>query len=111
MNPLNPNKDSKMNLKSIIKEIENGEAKLLDVREEFEWYEKRFAFAVNMPLTEIKDGEMPVFLHEYDKIYTHCQAGKRAIEASRLLTSQYPNIIALACSFSDLEEAGLKSQE
>ena len=56
---------------SLKKELESNKVQFLDVREENEWNEGHLDSAVLVPLSKIREGELPVGLDMQKKTYLH----------------------------------------
>lgn len=59
-------------------------AKLYDVRTASEFSGSHFAGAVNLPLQDIENGQMPQ-VDKNTKIYVYCQSGNRSASAAKAL--------------------------
>lgn len=70
--------------KLAVKEVNEGEAYLLDVRRDDEWAEGHAPKAIHLALDRIQAGELPQ-LPKDAKIYVHCKAGGRAKSAIVIL--------------------------
>lgn len=66
-----------------VDEIPEG-AKILDVREDYEWVEGHIAGAQHIPLSEVPEryGEVPLD----EDVYVVCRAGGRSLRAAAYLT-------------------------
>jgi rhodanese-related sulfurtransferase len=86
--------------------VAGGGAFLLDVREPWEWKERRIAGAVLIPLVELPDriGELPAD----GDIYVHCRAGRRSRRAVEYLRrSGRPRAVNVIGGIDAWEAAGL----
>jgi rhodanese-related sulfurtransferase len=99
--------NSEVDIQKAIKEIQSGQATLLDVREEDEWEESRFCGAISFPLSLLREGERPD-LPEGMPVYVHCMKGRRAKEAEGLLHEVHSDVYALPTTFDDLQKRGLQ---
>jgi len=95
--------------------IADGEAVLVDVREQSEWDEGHVAGAILLPISQLREGIDPDALAEQlpnDKIiYTHCRAGRRATAACDLLKDVGYNVRALKPGYQELIDAGFERAE
>jgi rhodanese-related sulfurtransferase len=93
----------------------DGEAVLVDVREQSEWDEGHVAGAVLIPISEIRagiDAEALAARLPKDKIiYTHCRAGRRAASACALLDDFGYDVRALKPGYEELIEAGFEKAD
>ncbi len=78
--------NKKMSPEQIEKEVANGEAVLVDVREESEWQAGHIAGAQLMPLPSL-NAETTKNLPKDLPIYLYCRSGRRAGTAEALLQS------------------------
>lgn len=83
-----------------------GEVCLIDVREASEHEEAHIEGARLVPLSELKEGNIPEDLPKDKPVYVHCRRGVRAQEATWILSNDYENIVALCYEFGQLEKAG-----
>ncbi len=77
-------KDSEVEVK---KNLADGTAILLDVREISEWKDAHLTSATSLPLSDLKTGKGMEKLPKDKIIYLHCHSGKRVIPAAELLKS------------------------
>ncbi len=94
-----------MDFQKILKELEEGTAILVDVREPIEWEEDHLVHSQLCPLTRLV--ELAGQLDKDKKIYVHCRRGGRAKEAAEYLKPLFGDVEALKCPFEELKEAGL----
>lgn len=94
-----------MDLEKVLKELESGEALLIDVREQSEWNEDHLKNAILHPISQLTESasEIPTDI----KIYTHCRRGGRAQEAAKFLQTTHKEVIPLKYTFEELKKAGL----
>ena len=93
------------------KNIEDGKAVLVDVREKSEWDQGRLAVAVSLPLTELRrlSAEELAKRLPMDKIvYTHCAAGVRSLQAAPYLKRGGFEVRPLKPGYKELLAAGFK---
>jgi len=78
--------------KSILRELREGKATLIDIRERNEWEKLHFKCAMHIPLSDLARGKGLEILKEIKranrKIYIHCRSGTRARKAQEIL-AQY----------------------
>ena len=75
--------------KEITKEIENGDAYLVDVRENDEWDNLHAKGALHLSVGRIMNGELPT-KDTSKKLYLYCASGGRAsMAASKLEAAGY----------------------
>lgn len=107
--PVTHTKDS---LETVKKNLKEGKALLLDVREQDEWDEGHLAQARLLPLSkleEIKDPQAVVKGNDAKKIiYCHCRAGRRALAAAELLQKLGFEARPLKPGFDELVAGGLE---
>ena len=84
--------DKKEDYTKILDDLRGGEARLIDIREESEWNQKRFKCATHIPLSDLSRGIGIEILKEIKesnkKIYLHCRSGSRVRKAQKVL-AQY----------------------
>ena len=105
-------KDSLDDVKAKLKE---KKAVVLDVREKDEWDAGHLKDAELLPLSKIKAGADPKEaikdLKKDTIIYTHCKAGKRALQAADLLKQKGYDVRALKQGYEELLKAGFEKAE
>jgi phage shock protein E len=106
---LTPTKDS---LDTVKKNIKDGKAVLIDVREQKEWDAGHIEGAVLMPKSKLEvEKEAAALVQKLDKakiIYTHCKAGKRALACGDILKKQGFDVRPLKSGYEDLVKAGFE---
>lgn len=74
---------------SILDDIKNNKAQLIDIRENVEWDQGHFQCALHIPLSQLAQGSGINALKELKnnnkKIYLHCLSGSRVGVAKRML--------------------------
>lgn len=92
-------------LKSVRDKVAQGQARLLDVREEDEWREGHLKYATLVPLTRITKGLDAGTLKDLKAkpVYVHCKAGIRAQKAAVLLKAAGVDATALKAPYDELE--------
>ena len=86
---MNVKKISGENVKNLDKDV-----KLIDVREKFEYENGHIKNSINLPLSEIEEGNID--LEKDSKIVVHCRTNKRAKKAIEILTNLGYKDISLA---------------
>jgi len=96
-------------LENIEAEVKAGTAKLLDVSEQDEWNAGHLVNAKLVPLSEIRENNIPSELDKSVKTYLHCRSGQRVHAAAPLLEQAgFANIIPLSEGFDSLVEEGFE---
>lgn len=73
-----------MDIQEITRQIESGEAVLIDVREQDEWDEGHIKGAHHIPLGNLSSETTRGFSQELP-VYVHCRSGGRAARAEAVL--------------------------
>ncbi len=106
----NSNRDSSGPLKTVLQDIREGKAILLDVRTLKEWDKGHLQDAVNIPIDELEQRlSNSEELDELDKnkiIYCHCESGVRAMLAEKLLQPLGYELRALSQNYRALIDHG-----
>ena len=106
---LTPTKDT---LDTVKKNIKDGKAVLVDVREQKEWDAGHIEGAVLMPKSKLDvEKEAAALVQKLDKakiIYTHCKAGKRALACGEILKKQGFDVRPLKPGYEELLKAGFE---
>jgi phage shock protein E len=106
---LTPTKDT---LDTVKKNIKDGKAVLVDVREQKEWDAGHIEGAVLMPKSKLDvEKEAAALVQKLDKakiIYTHCRAGKRALACGEILKKQGFDVRPLKPGYEELLKAGFE---
>lgn len=96
-------------IENMMREINEGDAQLFDVREHEEWLSGHLVQAELVPLSGLEYGVLP---REYDKTkktYLHCRSGVRVFSAAPLLKSMgFTDVIPLHEGFQDLVWDGVE---
>jgi rhodanese-related sulfurtransferase len=99
------------NIADVKKEIETGTAQLYDVREQDEWDDGHLNKASLVPLSILRDYELPEGI-DFDKAvktYIHCRSGARVQLAAPILEEMgFENVIPLDEGFTDLTLEGFE---
>jgi rhodanese-related sulfurtransferase len=97
-------------LEEMLEEIKSGQAILLDVREIDEWEEGHLTTAKWVPLSTLRNYELPEG-QEFDKskkTYIHCRSGQRVQIAAPILEEiGFGDVIPLSEGFDELVDEGL----
>jgi rhodanese-related sulfurtransferase len=80
-------KNQGLNPQGIQKQVDSGEAILVDVRGDEEWRESHAKDAIHLSVDRILDGELPTENTSTD-IYVYCASGNRAGMAAQVLEKQ-----------------------
>lgn len=103
-----------LNLEELKKQVDEGQAVLLDVREEVEWKRSHLAQSESVPLSTVAtDAHARRAISKYTsdpeiKIYAISNKGKRAKVASDMFKRVKANVIPIQEPMSDLVSAGFK---
>lgn len=103
-----------VDLQELKKEVDDGKAVLLDVREEVEWKKAHLTKAELVPLSSIAtDKHAKKAIEKYTKdpevkIYTYCRSGRRSVLAADMFKRVDAKVIAITESYQDLVDAGFK---
>ncbi len=104
---------AKDSIDQIKNNLKDKKAVLLDVREQAEWDAGHLKAAELLPLSKIKSGADPKDtvkgLKQDTIIYCHCRAGKRALDAAKLLRKKGYDVRALKQGYDELVKSGLES--
>lgn len=103
---------TKDSLETVKKNVKEGKAIILDVREQSEWDEGHLEGAILLPSSKLKvEKDLAELVKKLDKdkiIYTHCRAGGRAASCAAILKKQGLEVRALKPGYKDLIEAGFE---
>lgn len=101
-------------LKEMLEEVNSGKAVLFDVREIDEWEEGHLTLAKWVPLSTLRNYELPEGM-EFDKsvkTYLHCRSGQRVQMAAPILEEiGFDDVIPLSEGFDELVDEGLQEAE
>lgn len=96
-------------LSEVKKDVQDGKAVLVDVREKKEWDEGHLKDARLVPLSALNAEQNAAADLPKDKtIYLHCRMGKRAEAAAEILNKQGYHAIPLKEGFDDLSKSGFE---
>jgi len=99
-------------LADVKKEIQDGKAVIVDVRELDEWNEGHVKDAKLVSLSGVKSDTADLSALPKDKtIYCYCRAGKRALATAALLSAKGYHATALKEGFSDLSKNGFETSK
>ena len=87
------------------KNVDDGKATVIDVREKNEFEKGHLAGARNVPLSELKAGNVPTDLPKDKVIYTHCMKGGRAKEGAVILKEKGYNAEPMVVNYEDLTKS------
>ena len=103
---------TKDTLETAKKNIKDGKAVLLDVREQKEWDAGHIEGAVLIPKSKLDDEkEAAALILKLDKakiVYTHCKAGRRALACGAILKQQGFDVRPLKQGYEELLKAGFE---
>ncbi len=103
---------TKDTLDTVKANLKEGKAILVDVREQKEWDAGHIAGALLMPKSKLTvEKELDELIKKLDKnkiIYTHCRAGKRALDCGEILKKKGFDVRPLQPGYEKLVEAGLE---
>lgn len=103
---------TKDSLDTVKKNVQEGQAVIVDVREPKEWEEGHLQGAILMPSSKLKvEEDLAELVKQLDKkkiIYTHCRAGGRAATCAGILKKQGFDVRALKPGYEDLIKAGFE---
>lgn len=103
-----------VDLKEVKKQVDDGKAVLLDVREEVEWKKAHLSKAELVPLSSIAtDKHARKAIEKYTKdpdvkIYTYCRSGRRSVLAADMFKRVDAKVIPITQSYQELLDAGFK---
>jgi rhodanese-related sulfurtransferase len=104
--------NTKDSLESVKKNVTEGKAVLVDVREKKEWVEGHIEGSIFLPLSALQKGlskeELAKALPKDRILYTFCVVGKRAITAGTILEKHGCEVRALKPGYKELIRAGFK---
>lgn len=87
------------------KNVDEGKAVVLDVREKDEFNKGHLTGARNVPLSQLKAGEIPADLPKDKPIYTHCMEGNRAKVAAKILNEKGYDAQPMVVDYDDLAKS------
>lgn len=103
---------TKDSLKTVKKNVDDGKAVLVDVREKAEWDKGHIEGAILLPLSELKSGlsaeQLAKRLPKDKALYTHCASGIRSLIAAPYLEKQKWDLRTLKPGYKELLDAGFK---
>jgi len=98
---------TKDSLATVKKNVDDGKAVLVDVREKKEWDAGHVEGAVLLPLSELqKNAELGAKLPKDKIIYTHCMVGKRCVTAGNILEKMGYEVRPIQPGYKELIRAG-----
>jgi rhodanese-related sulfurtransferase len=102
-------------LDTVKKNLADGKAVIVDVRELAEWKGGHLKGAKHLPLSELKAGadaeKLKKLLPEKGAIYLHCAAGKRCLAAADILKKQGYDVRPLKDEFDALVKNGFPEEK
>jgi len=98
-----------MSVKQLKDELEAGTAQLFDVREPDEWAAGHLTQAISVPLSGLKENQLPDGLDKAKKTYLHCRSGRRVLTAKPLLDGMgFDDVVTLDEGYDALVELGFE---
>jgi rhodanese-related sulfurtransferase len=98
---------TKDSLATVRKNVDDGKAVLVDVREKREWDAGHVEGAILLPLSELqKNAAIGSKLPKDKIIYTHCVVGKRCVTAGNILEKLGYEVRPIKPGYEELLEAG-----
>ena len=100
-------------LDTVKKNVADGKAIILDVREQREWDAGQVKGAMLLPLSKLAmldADKLPKDLPKDKIIYTHCARGKRALMCATKLQKAGYKVRALKPGYTELIEAGFEKE-
>lgn len=102
-------KQNDKSLADVQKEIKEGKAVIVDVREQNEWDKGHLKAASLIPLSTLKSGKADLAALPKDKtIYTHCVVGKRSLAAAQILIDKGYHATSIKEGYADLVKSGFE---
>ncbi len=96
-------------LKTMLEEVQSGKAQLYDIREEGEWNEGHLKIAKLIPLSTLREYEVPKGEDSAKKTYLHCRSGQRVQMAAPILEEiGFTEVIPLSEGFQELSDEGFE---
>ena len=113
--PLRAAETTTDSLATVLNNVSEKKAVIVDVREQAEWDKGHVGGAIFLPLSELKQGLDATALAKRvpkDKIiYTHCVVGKRSLAAANILEGFGYTVRSLKPGYKEMVAAGFKSAE
>jgi rhodanese-related sulfurtransferase len=107
--------NTKDSLGTVMKNVSEEKAVLVDVREKKEWNEGHIEGSIFLPLSALKKGvsreQLAKSLPKDRILYTFCVVGKRAITAGTILEKYGYEVRALKPGYKELVKAGFKKAD
>ena len=103
---------TKDSLDTVKANVKAGKAVIVDVREQSEWDAGHVQGAILAPKSKLTvEAEAAAIAKKLPKdkiLYTHCKAGKRALDCGEILKKQGFDVRPLKAGFDQLIEAGFE---
>lgn len=100
---------SKDSLDKVRSGLADGEAVLVDVREQSEWDAGHIADAILVPLSQLREGVDQSRLDKDKTLYLYCRSGNRVRYAADILTPLGYDAQPLPWGYSELVKKGFKN--
>ena len=101
---------TKDSLKTVLRNVTEETAVLVDVREQSEWDQGHIEGAIFLPLSALRKGvhaeTLAKLLPTDTVLYTHCVVGKRAVTAGNILEDFDYEVRPLKPGYKELLKAG-----
>jgi phage shock protein E len=91
-----------MDIQTLKKEVESGNAILIDVREKDEWEQGHLNGALLLPMSELNPFDLPQLPRDKTLCF-YCARGGRAMQAAMIFKIYYPNSVGIKYNFEDLK--------
>lgn len=86
------------------KNVDDGKATVLDVREKSDFDAGHLTGVRNVPLSQLKAGNIPADLPKDKTIYTHCMKGGAAKAAAKILNDNGYSAEPMVVNYEDLKK-------
>ncbi len=97
-------------LDDVKKEVAEGTAQLVDVREQQEWNEGHVVNATLAPLTQLENDTIPENLDKNKKTYLYCRSGNRVYMAQPIFEEHgFEDVQPLDEGYMQLVDEGFES--
>ena len=93
-------------LETVKKDVAEGRALLVDVRELQEWDQGHVRGALLAPLSGLESGVVPLTLIKEKPLFTYCRAGRRSVMGAEILKPLGYNVTAIFEGFDELAARG-----
>lgn len=95
-------------IRTVMEDVVEGRAQLVDCREPHEWAEGHLVHAVSAPLSVLQQGILPGGIEPDEKVYVHCAAGVRVHAAAPMMRQLgCAAVVPLREGFASLLQLGM----